>query len=269
MGNTAYIHGYTPEEQQRLVKQARFLGAAVFQNVDFSDQDRILEVGCGVGAETELLFEHFPHLQKITGIDREEKQVRTARDRLKTWIAEGRFEALVADAKALPFPAHQFDGAFICWILEHVPNPLDILKEAFRVLEPGGLIHIIEVNHDSFEAFPKSEVITKAWEDFGKHQEKLGGDPRIGPKLPELLRKSGFVNLRKFPAVLDSREYPHPGSHDLWDYFLELIESSYASRGLDPNSPSAQALRSAFRANSQNEGGFLRYVSVSICAEKP
>jgi len=76
-----YLHGYSPEEQARLVKQARFLEPTVFENVNFSKQQKLLEVGCGVGAQTEILLRRFPHL-KIHGIDSSKPQITRARARL-------------------------------------------------------------------------------------------------------------------------------------------------------------------------------------------
>jgi 2-polyprenyl-3-methyl-5-hydroxy-6-metoxy-1,4-benzoquinol methylase len=49
-----YIHGFSPTEQARLVKQARIAEQTIFRNIDFDGSRRILEVGCGVGAQTEI-----------------------------------------------------------------------------------------------------------------------------------------------------------------------------------------------------------------------
>lgn len=60
--------------------------------------------------------------------------------RLKTYVKSGRVSITQADALHLPFKDNSFDGAFICWLLEHVQNPVGILAEAKRALKPGGVI---------------------------------------------------------------------------------------------------------------------------------
>ena len=78
-----YLHGYSTDEQDRLYKQARFLEPKVFEKIDFSACKRILEVGCGVGAQTEILLRHFPELH-VTGIEINDAQIAEARRYLAT-----------------------------------------------------------------------------------------------------------------------------------------------------------------------------------------
>jgi trans-aconitate methyltransferase len=64
-----YIHGFSEREQKRLVDQARTMADAVFGEFDFSSGERLLEIGCGVGAQLKMLHERWPHLQ-LSGVDR-------------------------------------------------------------------------------------------------------------------------------------------------------------------------------------------------------
>ena len=86
-----YIHGYSTSEQDRLYQQARFLEERLYSSVDFSRAKRILEVGSGVGAQTEILLERFPHLH-IDCVDSSEAQLERARKHLKGAVADGRAE---------------------------------------------------------------------------------------------------------------------------------------------------------------------------------
>jgi len=47
-----------------------------------------------------------------------------------------------ADARAMPFPAGEFDAAWSIWVLEHVPNPEMALAEMRRVIKPNGLLFL-------------------------------------------------------------------------------------------------------------------------------
>ena len=118
-----YLHGYSKDEQDRLYEQARFLEPMVYENVDFSGVTKLIEVGCGVGAQTEILLERFPHLH-IHGVDAAPEQIKRAKERLAKPIKEKRVELVVADALKLPYGDNSFDGAFVCFFLEHVGSLL-------------------------------------------------------------------------------------------------------------------------------------------------
>ena len=73
-----YLHGYTKKEQKRLYEQARFAENIVYSDIDLSSASELLEVGSGVGAQTEILLRRFPSLH-LTGIDYNANQVAQAR----------------------------------------------------------------------------------------------------------------------------------------------------------------------------------------------
>jgi len=189
-----YLHGYSPQEQERLYQQARFLEHSVFDQIDFSKQSKILEVGCGVGAQTEILLERFPQLQ-ISGVDSSAKQIQKAKQRLKKEIKNGQVDFEVADALKLPFKDDTFDGAFVCWFLEHVQTPVEILAEVRRALKPAGVIYCSEVLNATFYVHPYSPATLQYWFAFNDHQWMLKGDPFVGAKLANYLLASGFQNV--------------------------------------------------------------------------
>src|SRR3990172_11474557 len=83
-----YIHSYTRDEQARLIRQAQFLEPYVHDSIDFAGCRHILEVGCGVGAQTKLLLQRWPYL-KITSTDISEIQIARAREFLAPELAAG------------------------------------------------------------------------------------------------------------------------------------------------------------------------------------
>jgi len=192
---TGYLHGFTPEEQDRLYRQARFLEHEVHDRLPFRRCRRLLEVGCGVGAQTEILLRHFPELH-VTGIDASPANLAVARARLDglSW-AEGRFELVQEDAGRLHFGADAFDGAFLCWILEHVADPAQVLAEVRRVLRPGAPVVVSEVQNMTFFLDPYSPHTMAYWTAFNEHQMDLGGDPFVGAKLGNLLQGVGFSDV--------------------------------------------------------------------------
>lgn len=191
-----YLHGFSETEQQRLRTQAEFAEYSIFQNIDFSQARNIIEVGCGVGAQTEILLRRFPKL-KVTGVDLNERQLTAAQSFLDncTW-AKGRFELHQMSADNLSFEAHTFDGAYLCWILEHVPNPAQVLSEVRRVLRPGSEIVVTEVMNSSFFLDPYSPNVWKYWMAFNDYQYDKAGDPFIGAKLGNLLTQVGYHQVK-------------------------------------------------------------------------
>lgn len=224
--NFPYLHGFTKEEQDRLRKQARFGEFTVYQNVNLSGVRELLEVGCGVGAQSEILLRRFPDL-KLTGIDRSTKQLAAARHHLeKLPLAMGRFELKEMDATAMEFSANSFDGAFLCWILEHVPDPIRVLSEVRRVLRPGSFVYVTEVMNASFFLDPYSPNVWKYWMAFNEYQLEQKGDPFVGAKLGNFLMQLGYRDIHTEVKTwfLDNRS--PQGRKDCIEYWTELLLSA-------------------------------------------
>jgi ubiquinone/menaquinone biosynthesis C-methylase UbiE len=225
-GDFPYIHGFSSDEQSRLVRQARMFESSLFSHVDYSEAARLLEVGCGVGAQTEILLRRFPQLH-VTGIDRSPAQLAAAERHLTaTAWCESRFTLRQADAADLPFADRSFDAAYLCWVLEHVPSPSRVLSEVRRVLAPGAVVYVTEVLNASFFLDPYSPNLLRYWMAFNDHQYDSGGDPFIGAKLGNLLLAGGYrdVQTEVKNIHLDNRQ---PGRRkQMIEFWEELLLSA-------------------------------------------
>ena len=96
-----------------------------FAAVRHLSRAHVLEVGSGEGSP-QYIFEDY------TGLDISA----TARAKYHKRFVQ-------ADARAMPFPNNEFDGVWTIWVLEHVPNPEQALREIRRVLKPGGLLYLM------------------------------------------------------------------------------------------------------------------------------
>ncbi|MFG1482792.1 class I SAM-dependent methyltransferase [Halobacteriovorax sp. HFRX-2_2] len=223
-----YLHGFDKAEQDRLRAQARFAEQTVYKDVNLSRVKELIEIGSGVGAQTEILLRRFPDMH-ITCVDRSEHQLASAKEFLGNTLNgafKDRFELHQMDATNLTFDSRKFDGAFLCWILEHVPEPAKVLSEARRVLRPGGRIYITEVMNSSFLLDPYSPNTWKYWQAFNDYQYDMGGDPFIGAKLGNLLMQQGFRNIKVESKTwhLDNRR---PDKRkEFIDYWCELLLSA-------------------------------------------
>jgi len=191
-----YLHGFSGDEQMRLRQQAEYAEFTIFRDINFSDVTNLLEVGCGVGAQSEIILRRFPKLQ-LTGIDLSPVQLAAAKKSLdKKDYAKSRFYYQQMNAQQMSFKGAEFDGAFLCWVLEHVPDPMRVLSELRRVLRPGSQIVINEVMNSSFFLEPYSPHVWQYWMSFNDYQTKIGGDPFIGMKLGNMLLSAGFRDIK-------------------------------------------------------------------------
>jgi ubiquinone/menaquinone biosynthesis C-methylase UbiE len=201
-----YIHGYQEVEQERLREQARVIEKPIYDFVDFSGVNELLEIGSGVGAQSEILLRRFPHL-RITGIEYEEKQIKKAEENMRQ-LGYGPEKVRFINQDATQLALDQtFDGAFVCWVLEHIPDPKRVLKSIRSFLKPGAKICITEVFNLTFYTHPLLPEVMDYWKIYNEYQEQIGGDPQVGAKLGNLLEESGYhsIQLRSGGFHLDSR----------------------------------------------------------------
>jgi ubiquinone/menaquinone biosynthesis C-methylase UbiE len=91
---------------------------------------KVLEIGCGSGAFSQLLLKKFPSIQ-LTAIDFSEVAIETAKK------SGAGIQFAVGDAEQLNFPDQSFDFIFSCETLEHLVHPVKMTKEIYRLLKPG------------------------------------------------------------------------------------------------------------------------------------
>ncbi len=227
MRKGVYIHGYTDWEQERLVKQNQTLGKYIYDRIDFSDCKRILEIGCGVGAQMIHLLQQYPHLH-ISGLELEPSQLRKAELNLKSLIHdESRYSLVLGDATDLPKElSDDYDAVFMVWVLEHIPDPSAVLSELARHFKKGTKIFITEVAHSGFQVYPQHQSIGRFWRTMMTFQSDNGGDADIGFTMGNLLHEAGFKvkDLRPYPMHFDKRK---PQQRlEMLQYWLDLMRSA-------------------------------------------
>jgi SAM-dependent methyltransferase len=222
---SGYIHGYSDAEAQRLLAQAEFLAQWVMPGVDLGGVGRLLEPGVGVGAETRLLLRRWPSL-RVVGVDVSEEQLARARRVLAAEVERGAVSLVRASAAALPIADASADAAFVCWLLEHVPDPARVVAECARCLRPGGRLIATEVYNTSLYVEPCHPIIDQYFAAVGEAQRRGGGHPEIGARLGELAARAGLCveSLRFVPVIGDGRD--PDGRVALIRYFRELLRSA-------------------------------------------
>jgi ubiquinone/menaquinone biosynthesis C-methylase UbiE len=186
---TEYVHGYGTPEQERLVEQAdHWRHRLIRDGTELEPGTRLLEVGCGVGAVLAVLGQEYPGVE-LFGVDIEQKQLDFARGHLQRSGVEATLRE--ADALALPFTDGSFDHVWMMWFLEHVGDPIAVLREARLVLVPGGRITAIEVDYSTCRAEPSTPALEALLRTMVQGMAASGWSD-AGTRLPGWLDEAGF-----------------------------------------------------------------------------
>ena len=196
----AYVHGYDHHENLRLQDQASTLVELLHSDTSYPAGCRVLEAGCGVGAQTVTLAKNSPNAL-ITSVDISEASLDEARKKAATsGLTNVQFEQ--ADIFNLPYAPDSFDHIFVCFVLEHLSRPVEALQALKRILKVGGTITVIEGDHGSAYFHPDSEAARKAIGCQVELQQQAGGNAMIGRELYPLLQSAGYNSIHVSPRMV-------------------------------------------------------------------
>ena len=197
---TEYVHGYHSNEMQRLHDQASTLVELLHADTFYPSASTVLEAGCGVGAQTATLAARSPNAH-ITSIDVSAASLAAAQSTIE---AAGLTNVTLrqADIFKLPFPPKSFDHVFLCFVLEHLAQPVAALKALKRMLKADGTITVIEGDHGSAYFHPDSNYARRAIQCQVTLQARAGGDSLIGRRLYPLLQEAEFCNIQVSPRMV-------------------------------------------------------------------
>jgi ubiquinone/menaquinone biosynthesis C-methylase UbiE len=253
---TDYVHGYGTREQERLVEQAEhWRHRLIADGTTLLPGTRLLEVGCGVGAVLAVLGQEFPGIV-LHGVDIEPKQLAFARE----YLARAGVQATLveADARALPFEDESFDHVWMMWFLEHIDGPPEILREARRVLVPGGAITAIEVDYGTCRAEPSTPALEALFRTMVQGMAASGWSD-AGTRLPGWLSEAGFrdVSEGERPFTWQGDELAGQAN-----YAADVMESALDSLAQLPGASREELVRGLdeFRALPSHPGATLGWV---------
>jgi SAM-dependent methyltransferase len=208
-----YVHGYSDRESTRLGDQASALTELLHHDTVYPAGSTVLEAGCAVGAQTVILAGRNPDAA-FTSIDISASSLAQA-ERSVRGAGYTNVEFARADIFDLPFPDEAFDHVFVCFVLEHLPNPGDALLALMRVLRKGGTITVIEGDHGSAYFHPDSGDARRAIQCLIDLQRLAGGDGLIGRRVYPLLAEAGYRDIHVSPRMV----YVDGGRPELIDGF--------------------------------------------------
>jgi SAM-dependent methyltransferase len=217
-----YIHGTVPVEQQRLSRLNGLLNESSLRELGLRGGEKIIDVGCGLAQFTREMARAAGGGAGVLGIERDCDQLDEARRLAALDRENDLIELRQGDALALPLRDDEwgtFDIAHTRFVLEHVADPLVVVRQMVRAVRPGGRIVLADDDHDVLRLWPEPPGLKELWHGYIRSYDRLGNDPYVGRRLVSLLHTAGAVPVRNtwiffgacagtpvFPAIVENLE---------------------------------------------------------------
>jgi SAM-dependent methyltransferase len=213
----AYLHGTSPAEQGRLSLLNRLMNEAAMRELAIRPGERIVDFGCGLAQLSLDMARAADTL--LVGIERSEEQLARAERHELLDLRRG-------DVTSPPLHEREwgsFDLAHARFVLEHVRDPLTVVRHMVRAVRPGGRVVLQDDDHDVFRCWPEPAGFTALWRAFQRSYDRLGCDPYIGRRLVSLLHEAGAAPVRSTWIYFGSC-----AAEPKWAGFVENIHSQLA-----------------------------------------
>lgn len=268
MTSDSYTHGHhqsvVAQHQRRTAEEA-----AAFLLPKLAPAMRVLDVGCGPGTISTGLARTVPQ-GEVVAIDVSEDVLATAREHAADQgVANIRFES--ASVYELPYEAGSFDVVYAHQVLQHLSRPVDALREAFRVLKPGGMVAVRDADYGTMVAWPKTPAIDR-WRDlYHAVAERNEGEADAGRVIPTWLRQAGF---ERSEITLDTWSYDDEESIRNWgeSWAVRTTQSSLATQAVEYGIASTDELEEiaqGWREWVRDPDAFFMFIHVAGLAYKP
>lgn len=270
MRREPYVHGYGEREAQRLLDQADSVRDLVHHDTAFPPDARILEVACGVGAQTVFLASRHPDA-RIVSFDKEHGSLGLAAQRVRA-AGLRNVDVVLCDLFAAPFERESFDCVFVSYLLEHLPDPVAALHSLAGLLRPGGEVLVVEGDHGSCHFHPSTPDAVRAWNCLIQVQAELGGDSLIGRALYPLLCAAGFQEVQVSPRMVYADSSRPRVQHEFVLQTIVPMVEGVREQALREGLMSSEAWDRGIadlKATGSTPGGTFCYTFFKASARKP
>ena len=119
----------------------------LLEQVNFSEQDQLLDVGCGLGGAARYVATQCK--AEVTGIDLTNEYIETGKALCKWVRLDNKVKLLQGSALDMPFGDNSFNGAYMLHVGMNIEDKAALFKEIHRVLKPGATFAVYDVMHQS------------------------------------------------------------------------------------------------------------------------
>lgn len=230
--------------------------------------DRLLDLGCGPGTITVGLARAVAP-GRVVGIDNSAKVLDRARRHAAAAGVEIDFQ--VASVYAVPFPDGSFDVVHAHQVLQHLGDPVGALGEARRVLRPGGLVAVRDVDNGTVVWHPGDETLD-SWQTAHEAVHRAnGGEPHAGRRLLAWVRAAGFVDAE---ATASTWSFANDERRRWWGqlWAKRVVSEPFAGRAVAlglADQTSLEEYAAAFLRWSEQPDGWCVFIHGEVIARKP
>lgn len=166
---------------------------------------KVLDFGCGTGAVTRVVLQSLHAESEVYGVDVSEFFLREAERR----CVDCRVTWQHVRSSQLPYDEAAFDVVIMHTLLSHVADPVEVLVEGRRVLQPGGRLLVFDADHAGTTYSQPSYAMSRRMDYL--LSSSIAAHPDICRQMPRLLKQAGFA-LEKHDAEVISE----CGKGDYW-----------------------------------------------------
>ena len=195
-----YIHGNTPDEQDRLSALNTILNQRYLKLIHLNKGEKVLDVGSGLGQLSRAMAKKVGHDGFVLGIERDAIQMKQAEILAKSDSTEPKVAFRLGSAYELPLLSEEwgtFDLVHARFLLEHLSAPKKAVQQMVKALKKGGRIILSDDDHATFRPTPEPLGFSLIWTAYCRSYERIGNDPYIGKRLVTLLHQSGINTFKK------------------------------------------------------------------------
>jgi ubiquinone/menaquinone biosynthesis C-methylase UbiE len=193
------------QEIQRLEYKSRILQgmeARIWRNAGLTATMQVLDLGCGPGIVSQAIAQTLTS-GSIIGIDRSPAMIAAAQSCIQpSQLTNLTFQ--VGDSENLSLPTASCDFVYARFLFQHLGNPQVTLAEIRRVLRPGGIVCIVDIDSDWMMFYPPLASTDTFQQQVIKMQQQQGGDRMVGRKLGDYLTAAGFGQVQTTIEVVTS-----------------------------------------------------------------
>lgn len=166
-----------------------------YQAHGLADADTIIELGSGPGFLLEKLLTHIPQAS-VTGLEIDPLLVNYAMDYLKNENPD-RWCVYEGNITQTGMKDDAYDFAITRLVLEHLPDPMEAIREIYRIVKPGGKVIVVDNDFEMhIMTYPPVPGLRELYDAYCQARFAEGGNPKIGRELPRILNEGGFTNVQ-------------------------------------------------------------------------